>query len=204
MLYKLQKKEIPKAGIILADAFQTDPLWNKILEGEPNMDKKFQACFETPIRYCYKFGEVYASSDNLEGIAGWISSQAPEMNFWSMIRSGAIFPAIRMGRNTLKKMGPIFEPIVKDRHENMKEKSYIYLLVIGVAAKFQGRGFGGKIMQVLIEKCEKLGIHLYLETEVERNVEIYKRYGFKVIKQVTLPIVDHPMWEMIREAKVHS
>ena len=82
-------------------------------------------------------------------------------------------------------MGPIFEPIVKDRHENMKEKSYIYLLVIGVAAKFQGRGFGGKIMQVLIEKCEKLGIHLYLETEVERNVEIYKRYGFKVIKQVS-------------------
>ena len=38
----------------------------------------------------------------------------------------------------LKKMGPIFEPILKDRHENMKGKSYIYLLVIGVEKKFQG------------------------------------------------------------------
>lgn len=204
MVYKLHKNEIPKAGSILADAFQNDSLWNKIIEDGPNRENKFQACFETSIRYCYQFGEVYASSENLEGIAGWVSGQAPEMNFWSMLQSGAIFPAIRMGANVLKKMGPIFKPLLKDRHENMKGKPYIYLFVIGVAAKHQGRGFGGKIMRVLIEKCEKQGIHLYLETESERNVEMYKRYGCKVIKQITLPLVDRPMWEMMRETRVYN
>jgi ribosomal protein S18 acetylase RimI-like enzyme len=202
MLYRLQKKEIPKAGIVLADAFQHDPLWNKILEGESNIEQKFQACFETPVKYCYKFGEVYASSENLEGVAAWISGNAPDMTFWRMIQSGAFLPGMRMGSKVGKKIETLFKPILGDRHENMKGKSYIYLLVIGVATEFQGQGFGGKMMRELIEKCEQLGNHLYLETEVQRNVEMYEKYGFKTIKQITLPIVNHPMWEMIREPRV--
>ena len=31
-LYKVQKKDISKTGIILANAFQHDPVWKKVLE----------------------------------------------------------------------------------------------------------------------------------------------------------------------------
>ena len=200
MLYRLQKKEILKAATVLADAFQHDPLWNKILEGESNIEEKFRACFEAPVRYCYKFGEVYASSENLEGVAAWVTGRAPDMTFWRMIQSGAIIPGMKMGSKVGKKMEAVFKPIVRDRHENMKGKPYIYLLVIGVATEFQGQGFGGKIMRELIDKCEQSGNHLYLETETQENVDMYERYGFKTIKQITLPVVDQPMWEMIRES----
>lgn len=199
MLYSLHKDEISKAGTILADAFQHDPLWNKILEGESNIKRKYQACFETPIRYCHKFGETLASSKNLEGIAGWFPNTAPEMGFWAMIRSGAIFPGIRMGAKVGIKMGSIFKPMLKDRLDFMAGRSYFYLMVVGVASEFQGQGFGGLIIRELIDKCEKSGNHLYIETETQENVEFYKRYGFKVIKEITLPIVNLPMWEMIRE-----
>ena len=33
-LYKLQKRDIPLTGPILADAFKSDPVWNKIYENE--------------------------------------------------------------------------------------------------------------------------------------------------------------------------
>ena len=121
------------------------------------------------------------------------------MGFWTMIRSGAIFSAMRMGAKAGKKMGSVFHPILKDRHDYMTGKTYFYLMVVGVASQFQGQGFGGLIIRDLIDKCEKLDHHLYLETETQENVEFYKRYGFKVIKEITLPIVNLPMWEMIRE-----
>ena len=51
-MLKVQKHEIPKASAVLADAFQQDPLWNKIFKDESDLSQKFQACFETPLRLC--------------------------------------------------------------------------------------------------------------------------------------------------------
>ena len=126
MLHKIHKKDIPKASAVLADAFQHDPLWNKFFEGESHFDLKFRACFETPIRFCYTFGEVYATSKNLEGIAAWVPGNLSYMTMWGMIRSGAIFPGIRMGAKAGKKMRPVFGPLEHDRKENMRGKSFIY------------------------------------------------------------------------------
>ena len=70
---------------------------------------------------------------------------------------------------------------------------------IGVITEFQGQGFGGKLLRVLIDKCDKFGIPIYLETEIEKHVKLYQKFGFNTIKQITLPIVNLPMWEMVRE-----
>ena len=65
MLYRVQRSDVTQAGKVLADSFQYDPVWNKIFEGEYNLEKRFHAFFEMPIRYCLKYGEVYAPSENL-------------------------------------------------------------------------------------------------------------------------------------------
>jgi len=200
-LYKLQKKDIPKVGAVLADAFQHDPVWKKVFEGESKIDQKFCAFFETPIRYCLKYGEVYTISENLEGIAAWVPGDLADMTVWRLIRSGAIRSGMKMGAKLAKKMKPVFKQLQKDRKENMKGKLFIYLLIIGVASKFQGQGFGGKLLRALIEKSERVGIALYLETEAEDNVKMYERFGFKLVKQITLPGINLPMWEMVRELK---
>lgn len=80
----------------------------------------------------------------------------------------------------------------------MKGKAYTYLQIIGVAPSFQGQGFGGKLLHALIEKSEQTGVPIYLETETEANVSLYEYFGFSVIKKIMLPIINLPMWEMIR------
>ena len=200
-LYKLKKKDIPKVGAVLADAFQHDPVWKKVFEGESNIDQKFCAFFETPIRYCLKYGEVYTISENLEGIAAWVPGDLADMTIWRLIRSGAIRSGMKMGAKLGKKMKPLFKQLQKDRKENMKGKLFIYLQIIGVASKFHGQGFGGKLLRALIEKSERIGSALYLETETEDNVKMYERFGFKLVKQITLPGINLPMWEMVRELK---
>jgi ribosomal protein S18 acetylase RimI-like enzyme len=197
-LYRLQKKDIHRAAAVLADAFQRDPVWSAIF-GDTKREQRAYA-FETPIRYCLRYGEVYAPSANLEGVAAWVPGELADMTFWRVLRSGAFLPGMKLGTKVARKMAPIFKPIQVDRKENMQGKSFIYLLVIGVASAHQGQGFGGKLLRALIEKSELTGMPLYLETETESNVSMYERYGFQVVKEIALPVIDLPMWEMTREA----
>ena len=70
-----------------------------------------------------------------------------------------------------------------------------------MATELQGKGFGRKLIGAAIEKSEHEGLHLYLETETEENVKLYEHFGFRLLKRITLPMVELPMWEMVREPK---
>lgn len=195
-LYRLQKKDVHRAAVMLADAFQRDPVWNAVF-GDAAMTTRAYT-FETPVRYCLKYGEVYAPSEALEGVAAWAPGALADMTFWRMLRSGALWPGMKIGAQIARKMQPVFRPIETDRKEHMSGKSYIYLQVIGVAPAFQGKGFASKLLRALIEESEQTGVSLYLETETEANVSMYEHLGFTVIKKIVLPIIDLPMWEMTR------
>ncbi|MBM4464439.1 MAG: GNAT family N-acetyltransferase [Chloroflexi bacterium] len=195
-LYRLQKKDIHRAAVMLADAFQHDPVWNAVF-GDATMAQRAYA-FETPVRYCLKYGEVYAPSGALEGVAAWLPGAVADMTFWRILRSGALWPGMKIGARIARRMQPIFRPVETDRKENMSGKPYIYLQIIGVAPAMQGQGFGGRLLRALIEKSEQTGVSLYLEAETESNVSMYEHLGFAVIKKIVLPIIDLPMWEMTR------
>ena len=70
-LYKVQRKDIPKAGVVLADAFQNDPVWKVVLAGARIEQKR--AFFGSAVRYGVSYGKAYATSEALEGIAAWVS-----------------------------------------------------------------------------------------------------------------------------------
>jgi ribosomal protein S18 acetylase RimI-like enzyme len=198
-LYGLRKKDIPKADAVLTDAFRDDPLWTKVL-GKSRTNQK-RGLFEVPIRYCLRYGEVYATSENLEGIITWVPGGLANMPIWRLVRSGAIWSGLKMAVQLYSKLGPVFKPIEHDRKENMRGSPFIYLPAIGVASDFQGQGFGGKLLGALIAESERAGIPLYLETETESNVRWYERFGFETVKQVNLPVINLPMWEMVRKPK---
>jgi ribosomal protein S18 acetylase RimI-like enzyme len=203
-LYKVQKKDIPKAGVVLADAFQHDPIWTRIFKGEAKIDQR-GAVFESPLRYGLRCGDVYATSEHLEGIAVWVPGDLADMTIWRLIRSGAIISGIKAMRTCTKlawQQERVFRPLQADRKEYMKGRPFIYLFIIGVASKFQGQGFGGRLLRALIEESERGGVPIYTETETERNVRMYERLGFRSVKRITLPVLDLPMWEMVREPKV--
>lgn len=201
-LYSIQKKDIRKAGAVLANAFQNDPFWKKMLK-IGNL-KQRQVFYETPVRYCLKFGEVYSSSENLEGIGAWVLNKYADMTIGRALRSGSACSFFRMGRKmaafTLK-MKNIFEPLEADRKENMKDRNYLYFMIIGTANENQGKGHGKKIIEALIEKSESMKLPVYLETTTPKNIKMYENFGFKVIHKVDLPIIELPQWSMIRECQ---
>jgi ribosomal protein S18 acetylase RimI-like enzyme len=196
-IYPIQKKDIRRAAAVLADAFQRDPVWNAILS-DATVEQR-EAAFQTPVRYGLKYGEIYAPSENLEGIASWVPGKLSNMTVWRVLLSGALWPGLKLGPSVAKKMGPIFGPIETDRKAHMAGRPFIYLQILGVAPAYQGRGYGGKLIRSLIESSEQARLPIYLETETEGNVRLYEHFGFRVLQQITLPLIDLPMWEMVRD-----
>ncbi len=82
----------------------------------------------------------------------------------------------------------------------MAGRRYLYVLIVGVRLELHGNGYGSKLIGSIIEKSKAEKVSVYLETETEGNVKMYEHFGFKVLHQISLTLIDVPMWEMLKEA----
>lgn len=196
-LHQVNKGELVQAGLVMTDAFQNDPVFTAIFE-DATLEQR-RAFFTTPVQYSMKYGQVKATSSQLEGVAAWVPGQYATMTLPRLILSGAFLTGMKMGTQISQRVATVFKPTDQDREELMRGRDYLYLVMIGVAPQYQGQGFGKQLLHAVIYESERSGLPVYLETETEENVSIYEHFGFTVIDKVTLPLIDLPMWEMIRE-----
>ncbi|MCK5757889.1 MAG: GNAT family N-acetyltransferase [Clostridiales bacterium] len=198
-LYEIAETDIPKAGQILADAFEHDPIWKQVLAGCSST--KRNAWFESPVKYCMKYGKAIAPSPDIEGFIGWLPSEFAEMTFERMLRSGATKSGKKVGFKAMLRMMPlrIFD---EDRKKYMGNKPHIYVMIVGVSPKFQGHGIGGNLLRSVIAESEKTNLPIYLETSTSDNVSMYEHLGFRVLKKILVPKLSLIQWELLREPKL--
>lgn len=198
-LYQVKGSELKKGATILADAFGKDPLFLKIVPYN-----KVINVTEAFLRYCSVFGEVYAVSKNFEGVMALSRDTFSQMTVWRLVSSGAVFPLLKLGVADLIKLATIFEPVDLERKKYSLHKRYIYLQMVGVANEYQGMGFGSQLLDQLVQMSRAEERSIYLETETEKNVEFYQKFGFRIVKTITLPLIDYPLWIMERPLDKHS
>ncbi len=97
MLYEVQKKDIRQASEVLADAFEKDPIWSKLYEGETDYKKKLSYCLEVSAWHCRKYGGLYAPSEKLEGVIGWVPGEFDDMTMWRVLTGGGMNAAMKDG-----------------------------------------------------------------------------------------------------------
>ena len=198
--YQLTFRDAFRAGEAMADAFVDDPVWRKLFEGESDLSSKYQAFFEVPIRICLKYGKVYTTSANFEGIIAYVPGRFSDITFWRFLRSGAFGCGMRMGKTASKRMVDL-KVLPADRAKNSAGRPYMYLLLLGVRVAHQCKGFGGSLLRALMAECDTKHLPVFLETETEENVKMYEHFGFRLIKKIMLENIGLPMWEMMREAQ---
>ena len=192
-LYKVSKKELKIVCRVLANAFSEDPLLIAM-----NMEsEEIETMYEFSIRTTLRYGNVYATSENLEGIIAFTSDKYANSTTWNIIRTGAIVPAIKLGKKYGKFMREMGKIIEEDK-KNLNIGPYLYLYIIGVSQESQGKGFGGKMLRAIIEKAENEGKSIFLETGIEKILPLYEHFGFEIIKKFNVPKLNVPMWEMVR------
>jgi GNAT superfamily N-acetyltransferase len=57
-----------------------------------------------------------------------------------------------------------------------------YLPMIGVLPGYQGKGYGGILLKHALEQCDREHLPAYLESSNPRNISLYRRYGFEVMR----------------------
>lgn len=192
-LFRIDRGRIDSAVETITDAFADDP-GVKRLRLSP---RTVRTVHEMQVRHSLESGEVVATSERCEGVMLFCAGDRAGTSFLGLLRSGMLLrsiPLLRVFAN--KQMRSVIRTIERDR-KNLDIGPFYYLSVIGVRRVDQGRGHGGRLLRYLVERADREGMAVYLETQTEKNVGIYSRFGFEVLRRVD--INDWmPMWEMAR------
>jgi ribosomal protein S18 acetylase RimI-like enzyme len=84
------------------------------------------------------------------------------------------------------------------RHEPLNQ--HWHLGPIGVLPSYQGIGIGTMLMQRFCEEVDACKAEAYLETDVDKNVRFYEKFGFKVVSESEIFSVKNRY--MLRASKV--
>lgn len=103
-LYLLTKEDIKAASIILSKAFQNDPALIWEIPNESTRLKKLHIFWEIPLCLGIKYGEIYAPSEKLEGIAMWLPPKNVNISLWKGIKCGGLKIPFKFGISCTRRM----------------------------------------------------------------------------------------------------
>ena len=199
-LIRINKGNAEPCVEVLVKAFKNYPLFKYYFPNKSTREKISYYVLSLAIYSGIKYGEVYATSSNLEGIAIWIPSNNYPVTFWKMLRSvplSKIFGLVRYGGSKMK----AFNEYIDSVHQYNAPFKHWFLQVIGVAPRFQGKGYAGKLLRSMFSNIDKEQLPCYLETVSEKNVSIYERFGFKIIDKSIVPKTKFTNWAMLRKIR---
>ena len=87
---------------------------------------------------------------------------------------------------------------VDNLHRRLVPYPHWYLQIIGVDPAYQGQGFSSRLLRPVLERIDRERMPCFLETNTEKNVAIYRRFGFEVVSEDKLPGTEVTSFAMLR------
>jgi ribosomal protein S18 acetylase RimI-like enzyme len=79
------------------------------------------------------------------------------------------------------------------RHDPLEQ--HWHLGPVGVLPSYQGKGIGTKLLSRFCQEVDACLSAAYLETDTEKNVRFYERFGFEVVKETEIfDVKNRYMW----------
>jgi GNAT superfamily N-acetyltransferase len=173
----------------LTSAFDDDPLTMWLFPGVAERRRKLPSFFRSLLGASLPFGEVYATDDG-KCAAIWNPPGTFPMGWRTDARLGLVTARLTGLRIATRARGLLYFAT-----HHPKERHW-YLQMLGTESESQGRGAGSAIIAPVIERCDREGERIYLESSKERNIPFYARHGFEVTDEIHVPWgpVIWPMW----------
>lgn len=197
-LFPVTKGHIKPAVETLTKAFKNDLVYSFIIPDEKKRNELLPYFFQFRVRYGLLYGEAYAISPDVEGIAIWLPYKNVDMTPVRMARSGGISLFFRAGKDAMTRLSSLGDHLSK-LHKKHADFPHWYLAPIGVNPVFQGKGYGAALIKAMLDRLDKEGLPCFLQTQSEYNVSIYEKYGFKVVEKSIVPSTDLTNWDMLRD-----
>lgn len=195
----LRSDEYAQAGEVLGRAFRDDPQWTATISDPASVPELLNRMFTAVARSTVAAGGPAEATSRMEAVALWLPP-GRDIGFWAMMKSGfaLIRFGMRMPAGDRARMTGVLRQLDEEKKDLAIENDW-HLVAIGVDPNSQGKGFGSALLGSGIRRADAGNEPIYLETDTERNVTFYQRFGFEVLEQITADAVGVPMWLMLRE-----
>jgi ribosomal protein S18 acetylase RimI-like enzyme len=185
--------DVDRIKNILLVTFKNDPHVIFLLEESRN-ERKFNILIDYVVDQTLQRGEIYLSDDN-NGVALWDFERNEKMSLHYIWRNLAF-----LARVGIKSVIRIVKSEAHVHNNFRKYPHYSHLYMIGVLPRAQGKGLASTLMNPMLQAMKEKSIPVFLETANLRNVDIYKKKGFKIFE--TLTTRDHNLFLMSIEPKI--
>ncbi len=190
---KARPVDVPAIKSAIARAFDDDPFVNWMVMQDARRARRIYDLMALALDSQFARGEVY-TTDDIAGAAVWTPPGKSAVGFLAQFKTAPRFASAV----TWKRMPTVIAAFQQIEKKHPKDPHF-YLGVLGVDTEFQGRGVGTKLMQPVLDMCDRDRIPAYLESSKEKNVPLYERNGFKVTEVLTVPKGGPPLWLMFRD-----
>lgn len=194
-LVRLTKGQVKPAAEMMARAFHDYPLSAFFFPDDSEREKKQPVTFQSVLRYGVLYGEVYATSPNLEGVAVWLPHDKAHRTLWRNIRSGNLSLLFR-GGSIPRHMS--FHEYSAAVHKRCAPFPHLYLQMLGIDPAHQGKGYSSLLLRAMFARIDKEGLPCFLETQAEKNVPLFRHLGFRVVEEGIVPGSNVSSWAMLR------
>jgi len=195
---RLTREQLKPAAEVLARAFHAYPLLSAYYPDKSEREKITLYFLSVAIFSGFRYGEVCATSPNLEGVAVWFAPGGYPVYFCKLMRSVPLFVMYGLARYGGAKMRQIGK-YLDSAHLRLAPFGHWYLQVLGVDPVHQGKGYSSLLLKGMFDRIDKEDIPCYLETLDENNVSLYEHFGFKVLEESKIPGTGLTNWAMLRE-----
>ena len=147
----------------LAKSFADDPVKLFLCGGEQLPTEKAMSFFSAFQRIQLPHGHVYTTPE-FEAAAIWAPPGEWRIPASAVLRHTPTFVKL-YGKRFLANLS-----VLKDLERRHPSEPHYYLEFIGTDPAHQGKGWGTKLMQPMIERADVDGVGMYLESSKESNV----------------------------------
>jgi ribosomal protein S18 acetylase RimI-like enzyme len=190
---KAQPDDVDALASTLTLAFDDDPLTMWLFPNDEARHCQLPRFFRSLLRASLPFGEVYAA-DDARCAAIWNPPGTFPMGWWMDARLGLITTSL-VGWRIIK----CARGLMYFASHHPKERHW-YLQMLGTDPEWQGHGAGSAIMAPVLERCDREGERIYLESSKKRNIPFYERHGFAVTGEIQVPR-GPVVWAMWRDPR---
>jgi GNAT superfamily N-acetyltransferase len=190
--------DVDTACAVLADAFADSPWTRWTVDGDDHV-RRIEGLQRLMIEHvALPYGEVWVAGDEHDdvlSVAVWSlpSSVVPKSVFESIdaeqVRlEGARHDASQAAEALVARLRPT--------------AAHYYLGAVGTRRDRHRQGLASAVLAPMLDRAERDGTDVYLETSEPANVEFYGRLGFTTMAELAIPDGGPPVWTLLRSGSV--